>query len=87
MTGQKIFTDPRLYAAIVDRLTFGANIIETDSDSYRRHAEVLPVRRPIHRTGPSDDRPEPPNQAGARASPDHRPGRNLARNPSLEGSM
>ncbi|MFE7711072.1 IS21-like element helper ATPase IstB [Streptomyces sp. NPDC057486] len=31
----KIFTDPRLYAAIVDRLTFGGNIIETGTDSYR----------------------------------------------------
>lgn len=31
----KTFTDPRLYAAIVDRLTFGGNIIETGTDSYR----------------------------------------------------
>jgi DNA replication protein DnaC len=31
----KIFTDPRLCAAIVDRLTFGANIIETGTASYR----------------------------------------------------
>jgi DNA replication protein DnaC len=30
----KTFTDPRLCAAIVDRLTFGANIIETGTDSY-----------------------------------------------------
>ena len=29
------FTDPRLCAAIVDRLTFDAHIIETGSDSYR----------------------------------------------------
>jgi hypothetical protein len=29
----KTFTDPRLCAAIVDRLTFGGNIIETGSDS------------------------------------------------------
>ncbi|GAB2808475.1 IS21-like element helper ATPase IstB [Streptomyces daliensis] len=29
------FTDPRLCAAIVDRLTFGGNIIETGTDSYR----------------------------------------------------
>jgi hypothetical protein len=28
-------TDPRLCAAIVDRLTFGGTIIETGSDSYR----------------------------------------------------
>ena len=31
----KTFTDARLCAAIVDRLTFGGNIIETGSDSYR----------------------------------------------------
>ena len=29
------FTDPRLAAAIVDRLTFNAHIIETGHDSYR----------------------------------------------------
>ncbi|WP_324252369.1 IS21-like element helper ATPase IstB [Enemella evansiae] len=29
------FTDPRLCAAIVDRLTFGGNIIETGTTSYR----------------------------------------------------
>jgi hypothetical protein len=29
------FTDPRLCAAIVDRLTFGGNIIETGTESYR----------------------------------------------------
>lgn len=32
----KTFTDPRLRAAIVDRLTFGGNIIETGTDSYSR---------------------------------------------------
>ncbi|MEU2072514.1 IS21-like element helper ATPase IstB [Streptomyces anulatus] len=31
----KTFTDPRLCAAIVDRLTIGGNIIETGTDSYR----------------------------------------------------
>jgi DNA replication protein DnaC len=31
----KTFTDPRLCAAIVDRLTFGGNIIETGTQSYR----------------------------------------------------
>jgi IstB-like ATP binding protein len=31
----KTFTDPRLCVAIVDRLTFGGNIIETGTDSYR----------------------------------------------------
>jgi len=32
----KTFTDPRLCAAIVDRLTFGGNIIETGTTSYRQ---------------------------------------------------
>ncbi|MGP3965734.1 ATP-binding protein [Nonomuraea sp. 3N208] len=31
----KTFTDPRLCAAIVDRLTYDATIIETGTDSYR----------------------------------------------------
>ncbi len=31
----KTFTDPRLCAAIIDRLTFGSNIIETGTESYR----------------------------------------------------
>ena len=31
----KTFTDPRLCAAIVDRLTFGGTILETGSESYR----------------------------------------------------
>ncbi len=31
----KTFTDPRLCAAIVDRLTFGGNIIETGTQSFR----------------------------------------------------
>ncbi|MBC9719728.1 ATP-binding protein [Streptomyces sp. TRM66268-LWL] len=31
----KTFTDPRLCTAIVDRLTFGGNIIETGTDSFR----------------------------------------------------
>jgi len=31
----KTFTDPRLCAVIVDRLTFGGNIIETGTQSFR----------------------------------------------------
>ncbi len=31
----KTFTDPRLCSAIIDRLTFAGNIIETGSQSYR----------------------------------------------------
>jgi len=47
----KTFTDPRLCAAIVDRLTFGGNIIETGTVSYRlAHARA-------HRAGSTADRP------------------------------
>ncbi len=47
----KTFTDPRLCAAIVDRLTFGGNIIETGTDSYRlAHA---------HQTSPATASPMP----------------------------
>jgi len=36
LSGQrKTFTDPRLCAAILDRRTFGAHIIETGTQSYR----------------------------------------------------
>ena len=53
----KTFTDPRLCAAIVDRLTFGGNIIETGTTSYRlAHAR---------RDGPPAD--HDPQQASARA--------------------
>ncbi len=31
----RTFTDPRLCAAIVDRLTFNATLIETGTQSYR----------------------------------------------------
>ena len=41
----KTFTDPRLCAAIVDRLTFGGNIIETGTDSYRL-ARTRATRQP-----------------------------------------
>jgi DNA replication protein DnaC len=38
----RTFTDPRLCAAIVDRLTFGGNIIETGTESYRlAHARAV----------------------------------------------
>lgn len=37
----RTFTDPRLCAAIIDRLTFAGNIIETGTQSYRlAHARV-----------------------------------------------
>ncbi len=35
MDGTKTFTDPRLCAAIVHRFTFGGNIIETGTESFR----------------------------------------------------
>jgi DNA replication protein DnaC len=40
----KTFTDPRLCAATVDRLTFGGNIIETGTDSYRLRTTQAPAR-------------------------------------------
>lgn len=45
----KTFTDPRLCAAIVDRLTFAGTIIETGTTSYRlahtrAHAGATPSR-------------------------------------------
>lgn len=42
---QKTFIDPRLCAAIVDRLTFNGHIIETGSSSYRL-ATTRAGRRP-----------------------------------------
>jgi hypothetical protein len=47
--GTKTFTDPRLCAAIVDRLTFGGHIINTGTQSYR----LAHARR---RTGANSDR-------------------------------
>jgi hypothetical protein len=43
----KTFTDPRLCAAIVDRLTFNGAIIETGTDSYRlAHTQARPQASP-----------------------------------------
>ena len=50
----KTFTDPRLCAAIVDRLTFGGNIIETGTDSYR-----LAQTRAAQQTYPAPPCPGP----------------------------
>lgn len=41
----KTFTDPRLCAAIIDRLSFGGNIIETGTDSCRRARTKAPAER------------------------------------------
>lgn len=40
----KTFTDQRLCRAIVDRMTFNANIIETGSESYRVHSTQARLR-------------------------------------------
>jgi len=40
----QIITDPRLVAAIVDRLTFNAHIIETGAQSYRLRASATRAR-------------------------------------------
>jgi len=45
------FTDPRLAAAVVDRLTFKAHIIETGTDSYRLRASRTKNRPPRPPTG------------------------------------
>jgi DNA replication protein DnaC len=50
----KTFTDPRLCAAIVDRLTFAGQLIETGTTSYR----LAHARR--HKRGPSAAEPPPP---------------------------
>lgn len=43
----KTFTDPRLCAAIVDRLTFGGNIIDTGTESYRlAHTKARAEQKP-----------------------------------------
>jgi DNA replication protein DnaC len=40
-----VFPDPRLVAAIVDRITFNAHILETGTDSYRLHISKTSARR------------------------------------------
>ena len=41
----QIIPDPRLVAAIVDRLTFNAHIIETGTESYRLRTTKTRSRR------------------------------------------
>ncbi|GAA2616183.1 hypothetical protein GCM10010304_82090 [Streptomyces roseoviolaceus] len=43
----KTFTDPRLCAAIVDRLTFNGTIIETGTDSYRLASTRARAEEPV----------------------------------------
>ena len=40
-----VFPDPRLVAAIVDRITFNAHILETGTDSYRLRTSKTASRR------------------------------------------
>jgi DNA replication protein DnaC len=48
----RTFTDPRLAAAVVDRLTFNAHIIETGTNSYRlRSTRTNRRRRDCHFNG------------------------------------
>ena len=53
----KTFTDPRLCAAIVDRLTFAGQIIETGTTSYRLAHARSPPRRRLTKT--TSREPEP----------------------------
>lgn len=53
----KTFTDPRLCAAIVDRLTFAGQIIETGTTSYRlAHARNTRSRKPTPTRGANSNR-------------------------------
>jgi IstB-like ATP binding protein len=40
-----VFPDPRLVAAIVDRITFNAHILETSTESYRLRTSATTPRR------------------------------------------
>jgi DNA replication protein DnaC len=40
-----VFPDPRLVAAIVDRITFNAHILETGTESYRLRSSKTTARR------------------------------------------
>ena len=44
------FTDPRLAAAVVDRLTFKAHIVDTGTQSYRLRATRAAKPRPTKPT-------------------------------------
>ena len=51
----KTFTDPRLCTAIIDRLTFAGNIIETGTGSYRL-AHALATRNGTGQPSPDTER-------------------------------
>ena len=81
----RTFTDPRLCAAIIDRLTYNGTIIETGTQSYRlAHAKaqrtsetgkppqkVTPGREDQPAGGPESDRSPVRNQTGASQPNDH----------------
>ncbi|MEU0505475.1 IS21-like element helper ATPase IstB [Nocardia sp. NPDC005998] len=75
----KTFTDPRLCAAIVDRLTYGGTIIQTGTDSYRlahsktQHAKTRPSQN-SSTTTPSLRSPAPsPNTPTNRSKSARKP--------------
>jgi hypothetical protein len=49
----RIFTDARLCKAVVDRLTFGAHIIETGTDSWRLRRCLEQARKERHKEPPT----------------------------------
>jgi len=49
-----VFPDPRLVAAIVDRVTFNAHILETGTQSYRLRTSRTPRHAPPSNTGEPD---------------------------------
>ena len=51
------FTDPRLAAAVVDRMTFHAHIIETGTDSYR--LRTARAKKNHHQVRPPEETPWP----------------------------
>jgi IstB-like ATP binding protein len=72
------FTDPRLAAAVVDRLTFNALIVQTGTQSYRLRATRRARREPPPPADPSqpqpflatlgDQEPSPHAHGGAKSS-------------------
>ena len=79
-----IIPDPRLVAAIVDRVTFNAHIIETGTDSYRlrttktrtRRKPTIGSHRPRQPPLPDRDRGStgPTDNGHRRSTNDHDPG-------------
>ena len=64
----RVFTDARLAAAVVDRLTFKAHIIETGTESYRLRATRARAIRPTGKPGRPRGGAESTDQGGARSA-------------------